>query len=182
MYRHESVLVALRQIIRATELYSRKLSRVANLTAPQLLIMQAIEARQSVWMSDLANEVSISQATVTSIIDRLEKRSLVIRRRDVEDRRRVYAELTDAGRALLQRAPSALQDSFVNQFEQLKEWEQLLILSSLQRVAAMMNADQIDASPVLDLGVIDRPQELEDMSGQEESDAAARVVAEQSNA
>lgn len=182
MCRHENVLIALRQIIRATELYSRKLSRVANLTAPQLLIMQAIAGKGSVSMGDLAHEVSISQATVTSVLDRLEKRNLVVRQRDTEDKRRVYAQLTDEGAKLVQRAPSALQDSFVNHFEELKEWEQLLILSSLQRVAAMMNADQIDAAPVLDLGAIDRlPQEAEDSSGQEYPEAAAGAVFEQSN-
>ena len=41
MARHDEVLIALRQIIRATDLYSRKLSKVAGLTAPQLLILQA---------------------------------------------------------------------------------------------------------------------------------------------
>ena len=34
MARHDEVLIALRQIIRATDLYSRKLSKVAGLTAP----------------------------------------------------------------------------------------------------------------------------------------------------
>lgn len=164
MSQHENVLIALRQIIRATELYSRKLSKVAGLTAPQLLIMQAIANRQSVFMGDLANDVSISQATVTSVLDRLEKRNLVVRKRDEQDKRRVYAQLTDQGEALVLKAPSPLQDSFIHSFDKLEQWEQLAILSSLQRVAAMMNADKIDASPVLDLGAIDRPQQAEALS------------------
>ncbi len=63
MARHEDVLIALRQIIRATDLYSRKLSKVSGLTSPQLLIMQAIAAHGEMTMGDLANEVSLSQAT-----------------------------------------------------------------------------------------------------------------------
>lgn len=182
MFQHENVLIALRQIIRATELYSRKLSRVAGLTAPQLLIMKTIAIKPGIFMGDLANEVSISQATVTSILDRLEGRNLVVRKRDAEDKRRVYAQLTDEGIALIKKAPSALQESFVNRFEQLKEWEQSLILSSLQRVATMMNADQLDASPVLDLGAIDRPQqEAEALPGQEVSDFVSAVAFEQEN-
>jgi hypothetical protein len=34
-----------------------------------------------------------------------------------------------------------------------------MILSSLQRLAAMMDADQIDASPFLDVGALDRTDE-----------------------
>lgn len=158
MARHEEVLIALRQIIRATDLYSRKLSKVAGLTAPQLLILQAIAAHGEMTMGDIANEVSVSQATVTTILDRLEKRSLIERKRGERDKRRVYASLTHAGRDIMERAPTPLQDEFMARFARLEDWEQSLILSSLQRVAAMMNAGDIDASPVLDLGAIDRVQ------------------------
>jgi DNA-binding MarR family transcriptional regulator len=158
MARHDEVLIALRQIIRATDLYSRKLSKVAGLTAPQLLILQAIDRRGEMTMGDIANEVSVSQATVTTILDRLDKRALIERKRGERDKRRVYASLTDAGRDIMERAPTPLQEEFMGRFSQLEDWEQSLILSSLQRVAAMMNAGDIDASPVLDLGAIDRIQ------------------------
>ncbi|AFT69171.1 Transcriptional regulator, MarR family [Alloalcanivorax dieselolei B5] len=158
MARHDEVLIALRQIIRATDLYSRKLSKVAGLTAPQLLVLQAIKPHGELTMGDIANEVSVSQATVTTILDRLEKRGLIERKRGEQDKRRVYASLTGEGGAILERAPTPLQEEFMARFEQLQDWEQTLILSSLQRVAAMMNAGDIDASPVLDLGAIDRAQ------------------------
>jgi DNA-binding MarR family transcriptional regulator len=164
MARHEDVLIALRQIIRATDLYSRKLSKVSGLTSPQLLIMQAIAAHGEMTMGDLANEVSLSQATVTTILDRLEKRELLGRKRGEQDKRRVYAHLTSAGLDIIKKAPTPLQDEFIERFDRLEDWEQSLILSSLQRVAAMMNAGDIDASPVLDLGAIDRAQPAVDMN------------------
>lgn len=159
MARHDEVLIALRKIIRATDLYSRRLSKEAGLTAPQLLIMQALNARGELTMGDIANEVTLSQATITTILDRLEKRELIVRERGATDKRRVYARLTPEGRELALRAPTPLQQEFMARFEKLREWEQSLILSSLQRVAAMMNAEDIDASPVLDVGAIDRHQQ-----------------------
>jgi hypothetical protein len=36
----------------------------------------------------------------------------------------------------------------------LKDWEKMQLLSSLQRIAEMMNAEDIDASPVLASGSI----------------------------
>lgn len=158
MARHEDVLISLRQIIRATDLYSRKLSKVSGLTSPQLLIMQAVGAKGEITMGDLANEVSLSQATVTTILDRLEKRELIGRKRGESDKRRVYAHLTPAGEQIIDQAPTPLQEEFISRFDRLEDWEQSLILSSLQRVAAMMNAEDIDASPMLDLGAIDRAQ------------------------
>ena len=42
MNRYDEVLVALRRIIRATDLHSRQLSKVSGLTSPQLLILQLL--------------------------------------------------------------------------------------------------------------------------------------------
>lgn len=182
MARHDEVLIALRKIIRATDLYSRRLSKEAGLTAPQLLIMQAIAEAGELTMGDIAGEVSLSQATVTTILDRLEKRDLLRRERGSTDKRRVYARLTEAGRQLLARAPTPLQEEFMEQFEQLHEWEQSLILSSLQRVATMMNAADLDASPVLDVGAIDRHQTPLELTRQKGEDHGKRADHSQSNA
>lgn len=163
MASHDNVLIALRQIIRATDLYSRKLSKESGLTSPQLLVMQAIHAQGEMTMGDIAADVSLSQATITTILDRLDKRGLIERMRGESDKRRVYARLTDEGRRLIAAAPRPLQEEFIARFETLQQWEQSLIISSLQRVAAMMNAGDIDASPVLDLGPMDRAQPAVDL-------------------
>lgn len=152
----EEVLVALRRVIRATDLQSRQLIRTIGLTAPQLLLLKAIQGGENVTIGELARKISLSQATVTIIIDRLEKRELVYRRRSDDDKRKVHALLTRKGRAILKDAPIPLQESFVLQFQRLQDWEQNMIITSLQRVAQMMDAQQIDAAPVLDVGKLDR--------------------------
>ena len=81
MNRYDEVLVALRRIIRATDLHSRQLSKIAGLTAPQLLILQLLRQHTELTVGEVAQRVSLSQATVTTIIDRLEKRGFVKRER-----------------------------------------------------------------------------------------------------
>lgn len=152
---HE-VLIALRRIIRATDLHSRHLSKTLGLTAPQLLIMQMIRKAGATTSSTVAREVSLSQATVTSILDRLENRNLVQRMRSEKDKRRINITLTDRGHELIKESPEPLQQQFSERFQELADWERNLILSALQRVAEMMGAQDIDASPVLDIGAIDR--------------------------
>ncbi len=148
----EQVLINLRRIIRATDLYSRRLSKEVGLTAPQLLILQAIRALGAVSISKLSSEVSLSQGTVTTIIDRLEARSLVTRHRSTQDKRVVHATLTLEGEAMVKEAPTPLQDMFSKRFEALESWEKSMIVAALQRVASMMNAEDIDASPMLHVG------------------------------
>lgn len=156
MTRIEEVLAALRRVIRATDLHSKHLAKTTGLTAPQILLLQAIRNKGAVTIGELAGEISLSQATVTTILDRLEKNGLVYRERSTEDKRKVHAFLTDAGIAVLLVAPIPLQAQFTRRFSDLQEWEQTMILSSLQRVALMMDAEHIDAAPVLDIGILDR--------------------------
>ena len=157
MENYDEVLIALRRIIRATDLYSKRLSKTSGLTAPQLLLLQAIQRMGAgVAINMISKEINLSQATVTSIIDRLEYRGVVKRERSDIDKRKVNVVLTDIGSELIKEAPAPLQANFVEQFRVLQDWEQTLILSALQRVASMMDAEKLDASPVLDVGAIDR--------------------------
>ncbi|MGN2669901.1 MarR family winged helix-turn-helix transcriptional regulator [Aliivibrio fischeri] len=151
MEKHEEVLVAIRQIIRAIDLHSKKLSKEYGLTGPQLILMRAIQEMDNVTIKELSKHTNVSQATTTTIIDCLELNGYVQRIRSESDRRKVHAHLTDKGKELLDNAPLPLQDSFVNKFHNLEAWEQSLLLSSVQRVSAMMNAEDIDAAPVLQL-------------------------------
>lgn len=154
--RIEEVLVALRRVIRATDLHSKHLAKTTGLTAPQILLLQNIRDKNQATIGEIASDISLSQATVTTILDRLEKRKLVYRERSTEDKRKVHACLTDEGMEILKKAPIPLQDHFTREFGDLHEWEQTMIISSLQRVAQMMDAQHIDASPVLDIGTLDR--------------------------
>ncbi len=152
----EEVLVALRRVIRATDLHSKKLIKTASVTGPQLLLMQILNNKGDMTISELARDMSLSQATVTTVLDRLEKRELITRVRSQQDKRKVYPQLTHKGSKILESAPTALQDDFVRRFKDLDNWEQSMMIASLQRVAEMMNADKLDASPFLDVGALDR--------------------------
>lgn len=148
----EQVLISLRQIIRATDIYSRQLSKEVGLTAPQLLILQAIRGLGAVSISKLSEEISLSQATVTNIMDRLESRGLVARHRSTQDRRVVHTTLTEEGTTKVLEAPTPIQDTFSKRFAELEGWEKSMIVAAFQRVATMMNAEDIDASPMLHVG------------------------------
>ena len=156
MEKVNEVLVTLRRIIRATDLYSKQLAKNTGLTSPQMLLLQILRNKGEQTVGVLAKEMSLSQATVTTILDRLEKKALIIRERSTSDRRKVQVDVTDSAVGILKDAPLPLQHQFTQQFNDLQEWEQLMMISSLSRIAQMMDAQHIDAAPVLDVGTLDR--------------------------
>jgi|TARA_R110002167_G_scaffold88523_18_gene238821 DNA-binding MarR family transcriptional regulator len=152
--KEEQLLIALRRVIRAIDLRSKQLSRDIGLTGPQLIIMQNIAKSPGIMVREIADSINLSAATVTNILDRLETRELTTRIRSTTDKRRVGVFLTTQGETILETAPRPLQDHFIERFSQLKEWEQSQLVSTMQRIASMMDADDIDAAPVLEVGNI----------------------------
>ena len=150
----EDVIAALRRIIRAIDLHSRFLVSRYGLTNPQLAVLKALSGRRPTAVRELSDAVHLSQATVTGILDRLEKRGLIQRRRSDQDRRCVMVRLSRSGEEAIAAAPPMLQEHFTAKFSRLEQWEQTQILSSLQRVVCMMEAKDLDAAPILTTGPI----------------------------
>jgi hypothetical protein len=61
----------------------------------------------------------------------------------------VTISVTEKGKDILNSAPSLLHDRFRAKLDNLEEWEQSMILAALQRLASMMDAESIHASPIL---------------------------------
>jgi len=132
------LLVLLGKITQAIDLHSRYLNKKFGLTGPQLIILQALLDGE-MTVSGLAKAISLSQGTVTDIIQRLEKKGLVIKKRSSEDKRSVFISLSEKCKAILAMEPSPLQEKFTDAFSRIPEWEKLMILSSMNRIAEMMS-------------------------------------------
>jgi DNA-binding MarR family transcriptional regulator len=136
----ERIVAALRGIMRAVDLHSRQLVRACGLTGPQLITLQKALAQGPLTAGNLARAVQISQSTLTGILDRLESRGLIERRRG-PDRRSVTVTATSRGAETLGHAPSLLHDRFRKKLSDLGDHEQDAMLAALQRLAGMMGAD-----------------------------------------
>lgn len=154
--RIDDALIALRRILRATELYERDLAQSVGLTPAKLRVLQllALRDRDGATPTALAHQMGVSQATVTALVDQLVRRGYVARHRSASDRRQTDVVITPEGAEALRTAPNALQQQFVQGFGAMADWEQAMMIASLERVAAMLNAEGIDAAPVLATGDI----------------------------
>ena len=78
-----------------------KLSTQFNTTPAQLLALRGLLKADSRTLAGLAEEVGLSSSTMVGVVDRLEKKGLLVRNRAVIDRRAVNIIITDAGKNYL---------------------------------------------------------------------------------
>lgn len=143
------ILCALRRIIRSVDIYSRKLHAEHGLTTPQLICLSRLSEKNDMTLTELSKAVNLSQSTTNGIVDRLEKRGLILRTRDETDRRKIHLTISDTGLALTARTPSLLQDKLCNALAALPDEEQGAITESLEKIVHLMELTGLDASPNL---------------------------------
>ena len=148
----EQALISLRRILKAVDAHARALARVSSLTPSQLVVLKELAASNGAQPSELARAAGLKQATMSVLVDRLQEKGLVLRTQGISDRRTVIVQITPQGREVLAGAPDLLQVKFGKQFERLPQWEQAYINATLLRIVDLLGAEEIDASPVLDMG------------------------------
>lgn len=101
------------QIFQLVERLARKLKgiqrqtvKAAGLTPPQYVVLGALAERDQRPLKELADAALCTRATITGIVDVLERKGLVIRQPNPDDRRSLLVTLTDQGRTLQQSTPA----------------------------------------------------------------------------
>ena len=85
----------------------------AKLTPPQYFILSLLEEKDRRPFKELAELLSCTRATITGIVDTMEKKGLVFRSPNPVDRRSLLVNLTEKGRQLLTNTPE-LRETFAN--------------------------------------------------------------------
>ncbi len=139
------VLTALRQIIRAVDLYSRRLVEQFRVTGPQLVCLNQLAEAEVLTVTELARRVQLSPSTVVRILDRLEARAFVTRTRSVSDRRVVAVAITPVGRQLSQVTPYAGQHPLRQALQTLDPADRARIADDLEHLVTAMDAPSVEA-------------------------------------
>ena len=74
----------------------------------EALVLLTFSSRGSLPLGKMGERLQVHPTSVTSIVDRLERAGLVVRRRHPDDGRAVLAEITPTGRALVETATADL--------------------------------------------------------------------------
>lgn len=82
----------------------RPLLEPLGLTYPQYLVMSALWGQDGLSVGQIGQALHLDSNTLTPLIKRLQGAGLITRTRSTADERQVLVTLTDAGRAMAQRA------------------------------------------------------------------------------
>lgn len=148
--RTKRALTAMRKILRTTELNGKQVMSETGLTPSQLIFMQMLDEEHEQTAGHIATRMGITQATTTVLVQKLEAMGMVQRRRGEQDRRQVWLTLTQPGKDALAIAPDGVHSQFHRQFTALEDWEQAMLIASLERVAAMLGNHEEQVAAVLD--------------------------------
>jgi len=141
----EHIVVGLRRIVRALEVYSHEVRRDFGLTAPQLWALKTLARRGPLTTGELAQALLVHQSSTSLLIQRLERRGLVRRVRQKDDRRFVRVELTDRGASLAAEAPAAAQGRLLHGLEAMPARHVRQIRRAIDELVTVMEAEDLDA-------------------------------------
>ena len=146
---HKMLLISVRKIVRVVDQHSRHLIKMYGLTIPQLFVLQEVMSSNGCTVSRLAKAVTLSQPTVTDIVERLVKRGFLKRYPSGTDKRSNIITITEEGIRLLKKKPSLFPLPFLDAYNSLQDWEKTLMLSTIQRMADMLSAAAAPSSLVI---------------------------------
>lgn len=109
----ERVVNSLRRIIQAIRLSASAVHDALGITGAQLFVLQQLADRPAASLREVAERTLTDQSSVSVVVSRLVDAGHVARRTSAADGRRTELTLTDAGRALLRRAPRLAQARLV---------------------------------------------------------------------
>ncbi len=120
-------LSAYTKLMRAAESVTGRTSRILaafNLTVSQFGVLEVLFHKGSLYQSEIATKILKSTGNITMVIDNLEKRNLVRRERDLDDRRFIAIHLTESGHVLIEHVFPSIMAAIVKEMSILQESEQ----------------------------------------------------------
>lgn len=121
-------------LVRTAEIVSRPvvdLLKAEDLSPAQYNVLRILRGSPAgLTCGDIASRMITRDPDITRLLDRLEKRALIERNRDVADRRVVLARITAVGREVLARIDAPLRDLHRRRFGPLGP-ERLRLLTEL---------------------------------------------------
>ena len=116
-----------------------------GLTLSQYGLLEPLADRAGARVSELAEQAGIAPSTASRILDALERRGIVARHRDADDRRGVAIALTRRGERVLSGEHGWLRARQQDFYASLPAEERALVPDLLLRLAALI--DELAAGP-----------------------------------
>ncbi len=105
-----------------------------DLTPPQFYVLATIGYAGSLPFGEIGAKMMVTVSNLTGIVDRLEEKKLVVRKRDRKDRRVVHVLLTEKGEKLYKTAIPLFEASVARIFTTLDRAQQKELSALLRKL------------------------------------------------
>lgn len=105
------------------------------------VILYLLKRRGSVQPNEISTAMNISSARVTATLNSLERKGMVTRRIDPEDRRRILVDITEAGRSLALQHQEMVLASVRDMLEKLGETDARELIRILGKLVIVLPKD-----------------------------------------
>jgi DNA-binding MarR family transcriptional regulator len=112
-----------------------------GLTPPQFYVLATIGYAGGLPFGEIGAKMMVTVSNLTGIVDRLEDKKLVTRKRDETDRRVVHVILTDKGAKLYKSTIPQFEESVSAIFEKLNKLQQKELSALLRKLNQESSAD-----------------------------------------
>ena len=110
-----------------------------EMSVPQFRTLGFIYRNQGASLSEVGDHIGLTLPTMSSLVDGLVDRGLIIRREDSEDRRRMTLALTQAGRTRLESAREATLANLEQRIRQLPTSDRATIIAAMHVLRALFS-------------------------------------------
>lgn len=117
----QTITSHLRILFKSIQQHSKIVERECGLTSAMLWMMWELFATPGMKVSELAKALTIHASTCSNMLDKLEAKGLVARKRSGQDQRAVHLFITDKGSTLLAKAPRPAQGALSGALEKLSD-------------------------------------------------------------
>jgi DNA-binding MarR family transcriptional regulator len=142
------ILDAIRHIVRLVRESSRVSEDRVGLSAAQLFVLQKLDEKKPLSLTELAARTLTHQSSVSVVVKRLVDKGLMRRRVSPADARRIELLPTQRGLRLVSRAPETAQDRVIAATRMLSTKQRDALADALSALVRALGVSQ-DAAPML---------------------------------
>ncbi|MFN3417553.1 MAG: MarR family winged helix-turn-helix transcriptional regulator [Caldimonas sp.] len=141
-------LRSFRMIVRSIKQHFQHVQEATGVSGSQLWCLVTIQSQPGIRVTQLAQALGIQQATASNLVESLDRKGLVERRRDQRDQRVVSLFLSEAGARIAQSAPQPVAGILPDALERLDPSALAQLNGLLEQVISLMALQAPDGRDV----------------------------------
>jgi len=144
-----SILDGIRAVVRSLRVNTRAIEGQLGVSLAQLWVLQILNERAPQSLNELAEATMTHQSSVSVVVGRLVDAALATRTVDPADRRQRRVAITDAGRALLVKAPPTFQVNLITGLRRLSPEHRVQLAALMHQWLVASGLDLSSAQPMM---------------------------------